>query len=316
MESGSSYVFERQPGGIWLQVAKLIPSDGGIGESFGCAVALEGERALIGAYRHKQPASQSGAAYVFERQTGGAWIQTAKLSPADADNFDWIGADVDLQAQRALLGAPQKDVDEPGVPKGAAYVFEQQAGGTWLETARLELPDPVFQDEWGTTVALEMERAFVGTPLRDDLGTSSGAAHVMHLEPLQGEPETISLSGGGVQVFALTGGLHHAGLPFFLLGTASGTTPGLVLPSSSGGPLLLPLNPDGWFLFTVNHPNTPPLYGSLAPFDGLGLAAAGFVVPPASNPALAGLLLHHAYLVLAPPQPVFASNAVPLTLVP
>ena len=97
---------------------------------------------------------------------------------------------------------------------------------------------------------------------------------------------------------------------YVLLGSLSGTTPGIPI-----GLLVLPLNPDAYLTFTLTSPNTPPLGNSLGLLDAFGEAAASFTIPPGSSPALAGLTLHHAYVVFGP-MVVFASNPVPLRLVP
>jgi hypothetical protein len=48
--SGSVYVFERQPDGAWVETAKLVASDAEADDHFGSSVALSGERALVGAF--------------------------------------------------------------------------------------------------------------------------------------------------------------------------------------------------------------------------------------------------------------------------
>jgi len=47
-QSGSAYVF-RDTGGSWIQEQKLLASDGTPQDWFGCAVALSGDLALVGA---------------------------------------------------------------------------------------------------------------------------------------------------------------------------------------------------------------------------------------------------------------------------
>ena len=63
----------------------------------------------------------------------------------------------------------------------------------------------------------------------------------------------------------------NAGAIYFLLGTISGTTPGQLL-----GDSLLPLNLDGYFLYTLLNPGKPPLQSSLGFLDANGSATAFF----------------------------------------
>ena len=57
--------------GTWAQVAKLIASDGAAGDGFGISVAINSNRAIIGSYQSDGAAMDTGAAYIFERNTLG-----------------------------------------------------------------------------------------------------------------------------------------------------------------------------------------------------------------------------------------------------
>jgi hypothetical protein len=87
---------------------------------------------------------------------------------------------------------------------------------------------------------------------------------------------------------------------------------------SIDGGMTLPLNIDPYYLLALGYPNTPLFTNSLGVLDLEGRASASINLPPGLDPSLAGLTLHHAYVVLAFPGPTlaFASNAVPLTLIP
>lgn len=113
----------------------------------------------------------------------------------------------------------------------------------------------------------------------------------------------------------------HAGQPhaqglYFVLGSATGTSPGI--PADNG--LTIPLNLDNYYVFTALYPNTSVLTNSLGFLDAQGKGQASFNIPPGLSPTLAGVTLNHAYVVLDflsnPPQTVFASNSVPVTFVP
>ena len=62
-KSGSAYVFKRD-GSSWTQQAKLVASDGAVDDYFGYSVAIDGEYALVGAYRDDDKGTNSGSAYV------------------------------------------------------------------------------------------------------------------------------------------------------------------------------------------------------------------------------------------------------------
>jgi uncharacterized repeat protein (TIGR01451 family) len=62
--AGSAYVYSRS-GATWSETDKLTASDIAASDSFGVAVAMDGERAVIGANNNDDGGSSSGAAYVF-----------------------------------------------------------------------------------------------------------------------------------------------------------------------------------------------------------------------------------------------------------
>ena len=115
----------------------------------------------------------------------------------------------------------------------------------------------------------------------------------------------------------MAAGPAQGGQAFLLLGSGSGTSPGLGL-----GVHHLPLNPDPYFDFTLLLPNTSPLSGSLGLLDAKGVPIVPVelsVAPQSIPPQLAGLTLDHAYVVLdafGPGGILAVSPAVSLTLTP
>lgn len=159
---GSAYVFEYE-GTTWRQTAKLTAADGAELDYFGRTVALDGDRALIGAYHDDAPNGDEGSAYVFEYD-GTTWRQTAKLTADDASKFDYLGLSVALDGDRALVGAPDDDVSEDDGfddEEGSAYMFEYN-GTAWKQTAKLIADDPSRYDGFGRSVALDADRALIG----------------------------------------------------------------------------------------------------------------------------------------------------------
>ena len=180
--SGSAYVFERDQGGArnWGQVAKLTADDAAEGDRFGESVALSGTTALVGAYLDDDAGSDSGSAYVFERDQGGAgnWGQVAKLTADNAAEDDQFGRSVALSGTTALVGAFRDD--DAGGDSGSAYVFERDQGGAgnWGQVAKLTADDAAAGDWFGWSVALSGTTALVGAGLDDDAGSDFGSVYV------------------------------------------------------------------------------------------------------------------------------------------
>ncbi|MCH7639915.1 MAG: T9SS type A sorting domain-containing protein [Bacteroidetes bacterium] len=195
---GSAYVFERQGDGSWLEVAKLRASDGDEADEFGISVSLSGDRALVGADRDDDLGSNSGSAYVYERQGDGSWLEVFKLTASDGAADDHFGRSVSLSDDKALVGAYWDD--DLGDFSGSAYVFERQGDGTRLEVAKLTASDGAEDDVFGFSVSLSGDRALVGAAGDDDLGAASGSAYVFEniftvaIEPSADIPDSYHLS--------------------------------------------------------------------------------------------------------------------------
>jgi hypothetical protein len=179
--SGSAYVFERDPNGVWLQAAKLLANDGGSYDNFGYAVAIDGDVAVMGAPDDDDLGNYSGSAYVFERDSNGVWSQAAKLLPHDGDVFWNFGESVAVSGQRVLVGATTAFAFAPA--GGAAYVFEPDGSRTWTEVDQLVSDDIATADAFGAAVALSSDVAVIGAWGDDEHGEETGAAYVFSRQP-------------------------------------------------------------------------------------------------------------------------------------
>lgn len=121
---GAVWIYERIDG-EWVQTADLPNPDPGPNEVFGAAVAITGNRAIVGADSDGQNGgSGAGAVYIFEKRDG-SWLLTAKLRNHDstasegAAGFgggDWFGYAVDASASTVVAGAPFDDNRRDGLP--------------------------------------------------------------------------------------------------------------------------------------------------------------------------------------------------------
>lgn len=316
--SGSVYVFVEPPGG-WsgtpanpgTETAKLTASDGQALDNFGSDVALDGGTLLVGAHADDDLGVDGGSAYVFTG-AGALWNERAKLLADGGSVNGQFGGTVDLEGDVALIGAGNEDNVDPGT--GAAYLFVRQAG-VWVQQEKLVAPDGALSDNFATSVSLSGGTYAAGAQNDDDHGNNSGSAYVFRLPALHAGGDVLSVAAGGGASFLLSAGPANALLPYLLLGTASGTSPGVPL-----GGLVVPINPDPYTDFTLLAPGQPPLVDSLGVLDGNGVGQAGLLLPPGSPASLVGLTLDHAYVVIDAQGPVpalaFASNPVSLLFQP
>jgi len=143
----------------------------------------------------------------------------------------------------------------------------------------------------------------------DPAGVGSKTSLTIEVSALFADLQALSVSTTGTQHLSLEAGVANAGRKYFVLGTFAGTTPGITL----AGGTHVPLNPSAYLNFTAANPNTALLSNSFGQLDAFGHAAASFNLPHVPA-AAAGIVLHHAFVLLQPIN--FASNAVEVTLVP
>ncbi|MEL6611940.1 MAG: T9SS type A sorting domain-containing protein [Bacteroidota bacterium] len=167
--SGSAYVFKRTDD-VWIEQTKLTVSDGGAGASFGFAVGLSGDYALVGSTLADGGAALTGAAYVFKRD-GDDWVLQDKLAAEDGVPSDFFGVSVAIDDEFAVIGSFNADGSSPGT--GAAYVFNRQ-GSTWTQIAKLAASDGGAVDLFGGAVAISDDCALVGA---EGSNTARGAAY-------------------------------------------------------------------------------------------------------------------------------------------
>jgi hypothetical protein len=175
-DQGSAYVFRRSGDG-WTQVGKLTAADAAESDNFGIAAAMDGDYAVVGAWRDDDAAgTDQGSAYIFER-SGDSWNQVAKLVASDAAPDDRFGRAVALNGPYAVVGA--FGADGPGGDnQGSAYVFER-FGATWNQVATLVASDGSAGDRLGMSVTVHGEYAVAGASGKDSGSlTGSGAAYV------------------------------------------------------------------------------------------------------------------------------------------
>lgn len=206
--TGAAFVFERS-GSSWNERAQLLAIGGQDGDAFGWSVALDGDRAAVGAILADVGGVEAGAAYVFERQ-GGAWSQAAKLEAGGASGTEFFGWSVDVEGDRVVVGATWA-ADR----RGEAYLFEE-AGPSWSRVATFSASG---SGELGRSVAIEGGRVLVG-----EYEGSSGASARLYTEADGWSSPRTFTEGERLDFFGFAVDLHGdravVGAPVFNFGPA------------------------------------------------------------------------------------------------
>lgn len=143
------------------------PSVGEFGDTFGSAIAVVGDRVLIGAYRDDNGGQNAGSAYLFDRH--GKLLHTiANPTPQPEDLFGWhVGGVRDELFVSAIL-----DTDSnTSLDAGTLYLFDNSG----VFQRAVPNPSPLSDERFGDAIAAT-ESLIVVTDLNDSSAAIFGGA--------------------------------------------------------------------------------------------------------------------------------------------
>lgn len=302
----------------------LVRGGGGLaGEpSFGLAIFDAATGALLAARvvgTAPGAAPSTAAGFLFCDQSGSAVVAILERQPAA----------VRLAGLSTVDGALLWQVDRPGrlldavadaAGRQAIVAFGEASGevraiqgfdlrtGAAMDSYEFDAPELA-----GAALAVEGMRRYALVGDRN-IGAAA-AARIRGFDPtaLQSGPSQVSLAAPEPIVLQLDRPSSASGSLYLVLGSASGTGPGV--PLAPG--VVLFLQPDAYTSLWLAGPTAPPFVNGLGLLDSAGDGRAGIVLPAGLNPALAGLLLRHAFVEFSGPgADLFASPTSSLRLVP
>lgn len=171
-DPGRAYVYVRD-GETWRLQADLRP-EYYIYASFGTAVALDGDTALISVYSSLY---HDGWVYLFQRSAG-AWSRLGEFS--GADHQEWFGRSVAVSGRNLIVGAPWGRSGS-----GCVYLFRRNgANFDRLQLYRNDtFHDPLgFGDSLGHDVAADGNSLFLSAPFHDLYAQDAGVAFLFNFE--------------------------------------------------------------------------------------------------------------------------------------
>ncbi len=123
---------------------------------------------------------------------------------------------------------------------------------------------------------------------------TAGIARVFKARSLEASAPSVSLGSGGTVALTIRASVTHAGRGYLILGSASGTYPGIPV-----GSLRIPIQPDPFTLSVLEQTNGPMFQGFFGALDADGEAVATIVVQAGqfTDPALFGVQLRFANVV-------------------
>ncbi|OJJ21024.1 hypothetical protein BKI52_10645 [marine bacterium AO1-C] len=197
--AGSTYIFERNSStGNWGFAQKVVANDRATNDQFGVSVDISGNFLVVGARNEDATTNDTenfGAAYVFERMSGGNWTQVIKLTAptADRSTSDQFGTSVAIDGNWIVVGANFDDEkDDTGTDSsplnnaGAAYIFKYD-GTNWTYAQKIVSSDRSADDNFGVFVDISGNNVLVSARAEDEDATGSntlnnaGSAYIFHL---------------------------------------------------------------------------------------------------------------------------------------
>ena len=169
---GSAYIFVRN-GSVWTEQTKLLAEDGAANNSFGFAVAIDGNTAVVSRLRRTNASIINPAVYVFVRN-GSTWQQQQRLSVCEPSASDFCNFGRYGIAVKGDILAVGNDFLNVGANtgQGGVYIFSR-SGSTWTQQPRLTAADGLSNDYFGAAVGISGQTLVVGA--NADLGVPGKA---------------------------------------------------------------------------------------------------------------------------------------------
>lgn len=183
-DAGAVYIFEKNPGGLWQEVAKITAPDARSRDFF-AHIALHGRFLVVGSSTSLDEhgvnfVKMAGAAYVYERTDGGSWLLVQKLTASDRQAPETHFSTVAINGNTIAVGATGVDTDAAGNNEisqaGAVYVFKRSPAGTWSEVQKITPSMRYIGGQFGTAVDVSGNTLLVGT--RWDNTDETGTLHI------------------------------------------------------------------------------------------------------------------------------------------
>lgn len=127
--SGAAYLYEKV-GASWTFVEKKVLPSGGPFDEYGFAVAIEGDRAVVGAPRHNVGTQVIGKIHVLERASATSWnsLGTRVSNLSTNLSLGAFGGALEMEGDKLFVGAPAESVGFTFV-KGNVYLYYESPTG-------------------------------------------------------------------------------------------------------------------------------------------------------------------------------------------
>jgi len=176
---GSAFIYDLAGPTPTLPMITLTNPSPSSGDLFGHAVAISGNRVVIGSPGEDTDATDAGVVYVYDLSGAAPAVpQFVLRNPSPATN-EGFGFTVAISGGLVVAATP---FDGTGAPfAGSAYVFDLAGAAPTAPVYTLSNPNPAASDQFGYAVAISGTQVVVGANQDDTVGTDAGSAYVYDL---------------------------------------------------------------------------------------------------------------------------------------
>ncbi len=167
---GAVYLMDPATGEVIRTFENPTPEEGDL---FGYRIAVSGQKCLISARNDNTAGIDSGAAYIFDIESG-ELLQTL-LNPSP-DPLDSFGISIAFVPGKAVVGAMDDDYSDEN--SGAVYIFNEQ-NGELLRT--IYCPDPTVYGRFGSVSVNDQHLLVGGTMISKNGDPAVGAAYLFNM---------------------------------------------------------------------------------------------------------------------------------------
>jgi len=154
---GAAYVYVLNQG-AWAFEQKLTASDGAADDEFGSALAISGDRIVVGANGDDDGGSSAGSVYTFSR-SGDGWTEVDKLTAFDAIGSDGFGDSVALVGDVLIVGAPTDS--DTAADSGVVFTYAW-SGTDWAFDEKIIPVNNAQSDHFGSALVYDGTTLVIG----------------------------------------------------------------------------------------------------------------------------------------------------------
>ena len=155
------------------QLNKLTADDGAADDAYGYGVAIDGNYAVVGAFKQDTGGVDAGAAYIYKKNGSGDYIQIQKIQSSDIEVDDKFASKVAIYGDYVFIGAQNEDTG--ALDAGALYIFKNDGNDTFTQFQKVQASVVTGEARFGTSMATDGNYLVVGAANEN---SNRGAAYI------------------------------------------------------------------------------------------------------------------------------------------